>query len=400
MGSVAASVEVKPLLCSNCGGAVPLADADAVACPYCSHTVQVPESLRALRRGLATLTEERRAAEGLYRRIGKPPPRFLRAFLLFESVWFWMLGAGFWLVLSIVVFTFAVPASCALVLRINTWDVLNDSQESALSIGLTLGTVVLGLLLAGWSRKRVIALGGLQAALAATPPSAPGGPSRCRRCAAALVVLPGALGARCDYCRADNLVEIPAEWVQRTSRIARKVALEEDAAIRAEAEARRELRTSLILRLVIGGTLALAPAIGIWNAPPRDVDFDAVDVFGAPSFLPSWTTDHLPTWRCEESSFYSSRRASHCREGRCTAAFLVALRHGRPYRLFVQDAPPSSEVVLERRQMGFFDARWEPVAREPASAAGSTFMPPLTAWYRVRITTAEEGALQTCDRQD
>src|SRR5207253_1658793 len=76
-------------------------------------------------------------------------------------------------------------------------------------------------------RRRLVERGKLQAELAAKPPSRPGGPARCRRCDAPLDVKPGDLGVRCFYCRTDNLVAMPADWIARmksgTAEIAREI---------------------------------------------------------------------------------------------------------------------------------------------------------------------------------
>lgn len=386
----ATAPRIEPLTCPACGGPVPLADKDEVRCPYCGAAVPIPEEHRALRRELATLTSERRTAEGLYRRLGEPPSRVLRLFLVFESPWFWLFGAGFWIVFCVTAFTFAVPFVAAHLLRINANDVLTAQQLDMINIGGTLGTIVLGLLLAAWNHKRVVSLGGLQAALAAAPPSSPGGPARCRTCGAALGVAPGALGARCDYCHADNLVQIPPDWVRRASQLARSVARATDDAVRAEREARSKLRWSLFWRLVLGGGPVALLMVGFASASSNgqgelDVDSSVMgSPYSAPDKLPVWSKDHVPTWKCATWNG-SPMQLDRCAGGRCETAFIVALRAKRAYRTYVHGAPAGAEVWLDDRHEGFFEASWTNVAHAALGDGVATLSPPLKGWYRVRV---------------
>ncbi|HEX6835533.1 MAG TPA: hypothetical protein VF334_03115, partial [Polyangia bacterium] len=77
--------------------------------------------------------------------------------------------------------------------------------------------VVVGALLPMWAFSYFDSLAqlkrSLQANLAAIPPQKPGFPATCRECGAALDVPPGAYGVRCAYCRADNIVSLPREWL-------------------------------------------------------------------------------------------------------------------------------------------------------------------------------------------
>ena len=109
----------------------------------------------------------------------------------------------------------------------------------------------------------MVSRAGLQAALASSPPSTQGGPALCRQCGAALAVPPGALGVRCDYCGADNLVAVPTAWLEATKKVDKALVNEERSALQAEAEARRSLRWSLAWRFLIC-VLSLSVPLGIY----------------------------------------------------------------------------------------------------------------------------------------
>lgn len=380
-------VSLEPLTCPACTGAVPLVDADETKCPYCGAAVPVPEALRQLRRGLASVDDERAAAARLYRRLGTPPPRVLRAFTFFDSPFFWMFALGFWVVAGLTVFILGVPWVGEHLLKVNTIDVLSESQQQMISMGGTFGSIAVGLLLAGWSRKRMVSLGSLQAALAAAPPRSSGGPAQCRRCGAALSVAPGALGVRCDYCRADNLVAIPPDWLGRVQRLSKNMASEGRAAIADEAKARASLRWSLLWRLVIGGSITGVMVGAMALGEPRSVDASSVNVYGDASFLPQWTRDQVPRWSCDATPALFRERLGLCDSGRCENAMLVALERGRPYQ--VHAAPEPLEVSLELHFMGFLSSSFRPVARADVRDGVATLTPPVTGWYRVRFIGGE-----------
>jgi hypothetical protein len=381
---------------------VPLADVDAATCPYCSASVPIPADLRQLRRDLASMTGDRAAAERLYRRLGKPPPGFLRAFRFFESPWFWMLFAGFWITFMLTAIIIGTPIVGAVVFHVNTWDVLPERQQSAISIGGSLGSIALGLLLAGWSHKRVVSRRGLQAALAAKPPHAPGGPALCRNCGSALSVAEDALGARCDFCAADNLVKLPPDLVARASRLAKTLSTEKNAAVVAEADARSSLRSSLFWRLFFGGGFTACVALPLWFGEDESVSRDLVKLYAAPDQLPKWTRDDVPHFNCDASSEYFGypMRLGRCSPPPCEDGYLVALEGRKPFHIVVRGGPETLEGALDGRHMGVFAAQWNTVARAAPVDGQVTFTPPLSGWYRLRFMGGERPSrIQWCGTQ-
>jgi len=384
MAQPASEPRLQPLVCPSCAGPIPLADADSVSCPYCQTPVPVPAAYRQLKRERAALTAERAAAEKLYRRLGHAPPRVLKLFRFFESPWFWMFGAGFWIVACAVVFVIGTPWVGATFFHVNTNDLLTDAVQDAISVGGTIGSIVLGLLLASWSRKRVASRAGLQVALAAAPPESEGGPARCRRCGAALTVAPGVLGARCDYCHADNLVAIPPAWIAATHHLVRSISVEENAALKADAEARRSLRWSLFWRLLLGGMLLAFPLALMLQPdnPIYDVDPKPYADPGKLDLQP-WSAKDVPTWSCDQPIY--PLVLSRCGTGTCEGAWLVELAGRKPFHVLATGGPGDLGVVLEARRTEWLDVRWAEVGRAQLADGRATLTPPLSGWYRLRI---------------
>ncbi len=243
-------MDLKPLACAKCGGPVPLGDGDRLPCPYCQAEVEVPPEYRELRAAaLRRATDEAALAE-IYARIGRPPGLALRvwgsavggAVIVFGKIataflWIWwkLMELAFEAIKSIddlklILVVLAIPFAAAFAVL---WGVAWCVRAAGGRLGVDLidvwslpyaylavgagvyvaAAVPLALFRYGESFARVRQR--VQASLAARPPKTPGGPALCRECGAALSVTPGELGVQCAYCRADNLVALPARWVRR-----------------------------------------------------------------------------------------------------------------------------------------------------------------------------------------
>jgi hypothetical protein len=97
----------------------------------------------------------------------------------------------------------------------------------------------------------------LQAKLAATPASSPEGTSSCRRCGAPLDVKAGALGTRCLYCGADNLLSIPRADAEKEKNDASAIDVQVQTAVASHQETKQDDRATMWLLLGLG--LLLAP---------------------------------------------------------------------------------------------------------------------------------------------
>jgi hypothetical protein len=215
----------------------------------------------------------------------------------------------------------------------------------------------------------------------------------------------GALGARCDYCGADNLVEIPRDWVTAAGKLVKRVAVVEGAAAAEVDRAFSELRTSLILRLILGLVLTVPPAAmflftgGDEGLQFLGFDLASADAFKPPDELPRWKKEYVPSWSCSgEGGMFFQRKLDHCTEGGlCMDGQLVALRGKRPFHVFVREP---AAVQLDARDTEMFDVTWKRVDMKSAGPAGATFTPPLTGWYRVLVIRDQPGWTHVCETQE
>jgi DNA-directed RNA polymerase subunit RPC12/RpoP len=242
------AVTVTPLLCSSCGAPVPLGDGDASDCTHCRARVEIPASYREMRAAARIAGDDHREAEQLYRELGTPPNETVyrigggvRTVVGAMSI----AGTGFirvWRVALVdlgpslfsggsdadgtALAIFAVIALaplivvCAMLYGIDYVMRAASPTANLLAADLVVGAVLyVMIVVAGlrllWQERGAQRLR-LQTELAAQPPAHPGGPSLCRECGAALTVSDDALGVRCDYCGADNLVALPTWLVGQT----------------------------------------------------------------------------------------------------------------------------------------------------------------------------------------
>ena len=260
---------VAPLACPKCGAPVPLGAGDAAVCAFCKTSVPLPDDYRALRDAQAQRSADRDAAEALYRRLGKPPSPALRAWVGAAE---FLAGATLAVIVGILYLCSALIFLAGLGLELflhwtaPLWgiDFIDRFGGGTTYAGFAIAVIALGLFprwLVGYLDASAAIRQTLQASLAARPPAKPGFPSTCRACGAALEVPAGALGVRCAYCQADNLVALPRDWVESVSvkqESFHRSIVEADARARAlRAEARAGLpgwaKSCAIAVLVFGG---------------------------------------------------------------------------------------------------------------------------------------------------
>jgi hypothetical protein len=256
---------VEILRCAACGGAVPLGDGESVRCPFCAVEVAIPAAHRALRDAERADAATRGNAEAYYARLAAPPRPFIRALARPNvSLAFVLLSPV--LLIAAMIAGMVVMWIAAHVVHEDFTDLhspkWNDVYRAAITSVALVGFVLLGALGRRYARARTL----LRTALAAKPPERPGGPALCRACGAPLVVPAGALGTRCTYCRADNLIVAGAGAAATDDADKRKVRRAMVEAEREEHADRSRVIWSIIFRLVLVSVL-LVP---IWVDPLRD----------------------------------------------------------------------------------------------------------------------------------
>lgn len=389
--------------------------------------MEIPGAYRALRDAERLEAASRTEAQGLYRRLGRARYWYLlRIFVVFN---FWtFLFVGFPLLLVVgVAAAQRLSRELTPLLRAQLSDTLGDGVVWGLMGAFVLVTGGLALVLGVYARRRIVSRRRLQAALAAKPPARPGGPAGCRQCGAPLDVGPGALGVRCPYCRADNLVALPRAWVAPLAGARTLGAAIEDAACQ-ERDERTRIRASLrcnfialaVVWLVIFGIPTAIFALIRPEDPTRSYGLD---------WPPSWrsfadrrlliyvvdrTTLHHRSAqgrRLETRDLVSSDRyealahcsdaildlvgvqfgASECDDEGCVRRYFVALRHGQQVRFVTRELPEGSRASFLRRAP---EGSWwnddefgvEMAAAALEAARPAAFRADIDAWYRVDIS--------------
>jgi DNA-directed RNA polymerase subunit RPC12/RpoP len=270
-------------------------------------------------------------------------------------------------------------------------DVMGDGAAMLIQLAVMFAIGLGGLLVGVAGRRRAVERGKLQAALAAKPPSRPGGPARCRRCDAPLEVKPSDLGVRCLYCRSDNLVAMPEPWVKRlrggTEEIAREIEVAAAAWLKEEARKRRDLRWQLVFvavaaALVLGiGAFAVGKSEEGWPPSWRAANAQAVVYYKTSGGATSVDQERLPAkGACVERKV--AWKPKQCVEGGCTLALYAALKHGEGLKISSSEA--GATVRWRPREQGswWYDDQWGDSAEKRSLARAETFGAPSSGWYR------------------
>jgi hypothetical protein len=387
-------VNVTPLLCAACGGPVPLAPGERTACPYCAAEVEIPEAYQALR-DAPDAAEDLREARRLARALGNVPHPIVQSLAMFDSAYFLFFGLGFWIAAGVAVGVL-VPPIVGRWFGVLTYDVLSENVQGAISVGVPLGTFALGLLGAGYARKRAIVRGGLQAVLAARPPKQPGMPATCRQCGGALSPAPGATFSRCPFCRTDNLLTMPASWISSMRAHADRLGKEVRDARDAWRAERGRLRTSLVLRAIVGMLVAGLPTSCIGMIGPSRMwsEYTPVEyAAGPPGVLPPWAEsrerDLPPLGFCTPGTVAIvgfTARAEDCDGEGCRHHRLLPLARDESVRVVARGMSEGARLQLQIHERLFLEDRWTALADEPLrDAEPVTMQATLSAWYRLVV---------------
>jgi hypothetical protein len=419
------------LVCSGCGAPVALADVATVTCTSCGAATAVPVSHRAAFAAMRREVEGNAEARALYAKLGEPP-RALRAIgIVFDPselmrparksrVWLvrllgWYYRWALLVIAPLVILGIAIVAEFLVVRAIGAHyhveletlaTATRDWYEMPLPVIAVIGGVVAGV----YGRRKAVDRSRLQAALAAGRPAHAGGPSTCRRCGGPLSVDGDALGVRCVYCGADNLVALPVAWVDHIKEHAAQIDAEITHA-NAELVARQKrLRRSLLLRvtpvlLFVGTMLIVTVASG-----GEDERLDKE--------LPSWTvlaknprglglrdevsdpsrhdrrvprTGVVPIAFDHGCPVQLAPASAVCTGQTCTLHLYAALRHGESATLTLTGAPAGTHVRIERHH-GFpwpksFDADFGALEADvPVGDDGVThFAATWSAWHELAV---------------
>lgn len=210
--------ELTPILCSECGSAIPLSDVELTDCIYCGVPVSIPPQYRRGQDARRRLSQIRQHATDFLARLGSRPRKW--------EVWISLLPS--WVFFLILIFlTLTGFGGSVLSLEIFLSNLIGtnvtDYMPEILIIPVYLGMLFLflGLAMAAFFliRRRVFVTRRLMTVLAAGEPVKPGGPATCRRCGAPFIVEANETVTACDYCGTENFLQVPQEWLSETRKL-------------------------------------------------------------------------------------------------------------------------------------------------------------------------------------
>jgi LSD1 subclass zinc finger protein len=395
------SAALEPLRCPSCSAPVPLGEGDAVACPFCDATVAIPESIRRVRALHRVAEADRARVEALYRGLGEPPGPMLRFWTASGGLVLAILRGGTWIsaltILGAPLWLHDWLLDRAPALGFDPVDVLGPLLFAALG-ALALHLLVVAPFIYGtWRNATGSVRNRLSASLAARPARLPGAASTCRQCGAPLSVPPGALGARCDYCGADNLVRLPPEFVKRWARddLARHAhvvsAVEAEQGVVRQAN-RRALRGALVGLATLVASTALWTAVATLDHDTPGSYRDAIAAAPRRVFLTHYAAPAPPpephvvgrpvaidprSRDCVETVLFRGPDA-------CERNFWVALRGGEQLRIATKEIAAIAAPRMGRDRFEYSHAHygdWGP----SANGVEATLIAPYSGWFNVAL---------------
>jgi len=209
--------ELKPIECSNCGSAVPLSDGEVAVCVYCRAKVPIPENYRRgndARRRLASIRA--RAAEFLAR-LGNRP-KFYEIWIARIPSWVYVLVPAVFVLFLFLRLMSGIEYVISRFIGVYVADTLSPLALAGIYGGSLFAVLLVAMALFFLIRCRVFATRRLMSVLAANMPTTAGGPSTCRRCGSPFMVGAAEMVCVCDYCGAENFLQVPDEWLAATRR--------------------------------------------------------------------------------------------------------------------------------------------------------------------------------------
>ncbi len=415
-------MNVAPVLCAACGAAVALTEEPEVRCHHCGAVVAVSELHRRALGAEREAAAARRQADALRGKLGALPAWPLRVLGTVFGGWL-QFAAGF-------LFVFAAVGAATIGLFLLLGALLHEnlaltqSNEVKDSIGLPLwfGLMLVLVGLGVYGQRRAVSLRRVQAALSARPPARPGGPSTCRSCGGPLSVPADAIDVRCLYCATDNLVALPAAWVQELQQSNQAVHQQLDQASAAFQAQTRALR--LRLALYLGFTAAVLGSMYL-AASSQNRDFRRTRQYsssdwsahaGQPRGLLRRTPlTAMAGWGdstplafppdCSASPVQLRLTGPDCDANGCTLWLFAALRKGEQAHLRVSGVPREGRLTAQGPRWSatpstgpheVYGEELASVALAPGRAA--TLAVPWSTWYRLQVTLpgATKGVVGLC----
>lgn len=393
---------------------MPIGDGEAVRCPGCGTSVEIPEAYRRLRDAAQQGDDARARAEAMSHELARPPSWPLR-FWMFAGNVAMLLAALLvivWLLVSLVlcighfieagIIGAVIMLFIGLVLGVS---VMYDQGLHALAGPLQIDVVdvwggavahglfglavfvatVVPIVLAGYAESFESVRTALRNALSAAPPVAPGGAAQCRNCGGPLDELGARAHVRCVYCGADNLAHLPAAQLATIESQTKIVCDDLESAMAQETSAAREGRSTVVARLL--GWLVLVPIavlLGWAVAALNETDvtyWEAADD-DAPMLPDNADNPVLP--REQATLFAVHDTFDRCDDRECFAYYYVPLGAGETPVFAAEGGDLELRAISERFLGPWYNPTYEWRPLELTNGA------PYSGWYRVQLTTALE----------
>jgi len=210
--------KLKPLVCSNCQGLLPLEKNEWIACSYCQKKNHIPASYLDAITARASMDRQKSKIHEIRDAIGRMPT-------FFESVVAYFPDSFIFFIFALFVIFFQHYFNLLLFYPLAKYyqnyrlQSFHDFASPALMAFIKAAAlyVIISIPFAFLYRtkRKIAVLGPLQASLAAGPPVMPGGPATCNHCGAGLLIKRDTCIISCGYCETENLVGMPENWLQK-----------------------------------------------------------------------------------------------------------------------------------------------------------------------------------------
>ncbi|MBU1109846.1 MAG: hypothetical protein KKB51_24405 [Candidatus Riflebacteria bacterium] len=213
-------IRLKPLLCSNCKGLLPLEKKEWISCPYCAKKNSIPVSYLDAIATRASLNRHKSKLHEIRDVVGSIPTYFESVIAYFpDSLVFFLFVlflVFFQSYLNMLLF-YPVALYYEKYLLKSFFDFASPTMLAVMKASVLYVLISIPFAFIYRTKRKVAVLWPLQVSMAAGPPVIPGGPATCNNCGAGLVIKHDSHIVSCNYCETENLVGLPENWL-RTAR--------------------------------------------------------------------------------------------------------------------------------------------------------------------------------------